>query len=618
MRVADYVASRLRALGCEDVYMVTGGAAMHLNDAFGKVFSGNVHNLHHEQSCAMAAESYARLKGIPAIVNVTAGPGAINAINGVFGAYVDSIPMIVISGQAKCATLVQNSGIDNLRQLGDQEVDITYMVKKVCKRSVLIQNSTDILDELDYCYQLATTGRPGPVWIDIPIDIQATLLLQQEDSILHLESFNKIILDSLHLESNDEKIKQLAYMLLTSNRPVLYVGNGIRLSKSYEQLLDFLDEWPIATVTNWNSNDLIWDDHPSYSGRPGTVGNRAGNFAVQFSECVVILGSRMNIRQVSFNWDSFAKYAWKCHIDIDDAELHKPTMNTDLKIHTCLENFLPTLTLAMRIIINEKQLHPCQIKTHWLNWVNFNKLNLKVYCPVAEARMAEVGSVNPYRLLNEFSKLQPEGAITVLADGSACVVGFQAMKLKRKQRIFHNSGCASMGYELPASIGAYHASQKPIACIAGDGSIMMNLQELTYIGEYKLPITILLLNNKGYHSIRQTQVNYFPGNLVGCGLDSNLPFTSFKALSTAFGLEYLLVDDENSMKSTMMKALAHTRPIIVECIIDLQQEFSPKLASRKLENGQMITSELEDMSPFLDRDVFESIKQSAFQITRSK
>jgi acetolactate synthase-1/2/3 large subunit len=300
MRVADFIARRLSFLGVSDVYMVTGGAAMHLNDAFAMIFRDRVHCLHHEQSCAMAAESYARITNRPAVVNVTAGPGAINAINGVFGAYVDSIPMIVVSGQAKRETLAINSGVPSLRQLGDQEVDIVRMVSGVCKRAVVVQNVISILDEIDQAFIEATSGRPGPAWLDIPIDIQASLLPDEYRQLVTrpLPSTEHYSVSSDPIATEDE-ILAIARRLLQSRRPVLYVGSGIRLSNSYEDFLDFLQQWPIATVTGWNSNDLLWDDHPCYCGRPGTVGNRAGNFAVQYSDCVITLGCRLNIRQVS-------------------------------------------------------------------------------------------------------------------------------------------------------------------------------------------------------------------------------------------------------------------------------------------------------------------------------
>ena len=308
MRVADFIAKRLKFLGLTDVFMVTGGAAMHLNDAFAHAFSSSVHCLHHEQSCAMAAESYARVKGRPGLVNVTAGPGAINAINGVFGSYVDSIPIIVVSGQAKRETMISNYEDKELRQLGDQEVDIVNMVQGVCKYTKVVRDPLKIDEIVNDAYYTAISGRPGPTWIDVPIDVQAYPLPDSYSS--KIEDINikiQIQLGDKTPIAEDDILEKLALKILSSNRPVIYAGNGIRLSESYEQFLEFIEDWKISTVTAWNSNDLLWDRHPCYSGRPGTVGNRAGNFAVQYSDCVITIGSRLNIRLVSFNWKSFAK-----------------------------------------------------------------------------------------------------------------------------------------------------------------------------------------------------------------------------------------------------------------------------------------------------------------------
>ena len=615
MRVADYIAERLRYLGCRDVYMVTGGAAMHLNDAFSLSFAGRVHNLHHEQSCSMAAESYARLSGIPAVVNVTAGPGGINAINGVFGAYVDSIPMIVVSGQAKRETMMSTYNIPGLRQLGDQEVDIIRMVEGVCKTAIVVTDPMSIAEVVDRCFRVATTGRPGPAWIDVPIDVQAFPLPQQIiDKVNQAGWHCDENLEFMDPEASDESINDLAMQLLSRKRPVLYVGNGIRLSGSYDEFLAFLDAWPIPTVTGWNNNDLLWDDHPCYCGRPGTVGNRAGNFAVQFSECVVTVGCRLNIRLVSFNWNSFARHAWTCHVDIDHAELDKPTLQTNLKIHSTIKGFFPRLARAMQYLVDTKRVDLPHVLDHWRIWAQFNRRYLETYHPVVHALSSKPQSVNPYRLVFRLSNKLNEGAITVCADGTACVVGFQASVVKQKQRLYHNSGCASMGYDLPAAVGAYHASGREIICIAGDGSIMMNLQELAYIGGLKLPIKILLLNNKGYHSIRQTQANYFPANPVGCGVESGLPFPNFSQLADGFGIQYIRLDEEDCIDQAIEDMLACKNPILLEVILDQDQDFAPKLSSKKLLDGSMVTAELEDMTPLLGDQLLSQIRQEASNI----
>ena len=613
MRVSDFIAKRLKFLGCEDIYMVTGGASMHLNDSFGIEFKKKVHCLHHEQACTIAAESYARIKSFPAIVNVTAGPGGINAINGVFGAYVDSIPMIVISGQAKRETLVKNSGRPHLRQLGDQEVDIIHMVQKVTKESIILEDPSLVPQVIDFAFSRAISGRKGPVWIDIPIDVQSTLLDQKYKNLL--EKPIEVISDKNGFSEpfvSDNEINVLAKKILQSHRPTLYVGNGIRLSDAYDEFLRFIDKWPISTVTGWNSNDLLWDDHYCYSGRPGSVGNRAGNFAVQFSDCLITVGCRLNIRQVSFNWKSFAKNAWRCHVDIDQDELEKPTLNTNLKIKSNIRGFFEKLDKTLSDYKNE--FNNNSYIAHWEKWRGFNKKNLEEYPATLPCKQIYKKLVNPYFLIDSlFQKLKPN-EIVVCADGTACVVTFQAAKIKKGQRIYHNSGCASMGYEIPAAIGAFDASKQEVICIAGDGSLMMNLQELSIIGSKNLPIKIFLLNNDGYHSIRQTQKNYFPNSPVGCGVESGLPFPNFKELAKGFNIKYIYSDNELSLKNHLEKTLNEKGPVMHEIKLNLEQVFEPKLSSKKLKDGTMLTSELEDMAPFLSDEIMSKIKKKAFEI----
>jgi acetolactate synthase-1/2/3 large subunit len=614
MRVADFIAERLKFLGCTDVYMVTGGAAMHLNDAFAKAFGSHVHCLHHEQSCAIAAESFARITGRPCIVNVTAGPGSINAINGVFGAYVDSIPMIVVSGQSKRETLLANSKTEGLRQLGDQEVDIIRMVSGICKSSVLIQDPLQIHQAVDEAYHRATSGRPGPVWLDVPIDVQATPLPKELEILIGLDLNVHGIHQVRDPYASEQDLVELATHLLSDERPVLYVGSGIRQGGAYQEFLAFLEGWPLATVTGWNSNDLLWDDHPCYCGRPGSVGNRAGNFAVQYAGAVLTVGCRLNIRQVSFNWKSFAKHAWTCHLDIDRAELDKPTLASDLKICATSSGFFPRLAEVLTDMAVISGIDLDRVRSHWQTWRDWLKLQLQTYTAVSHALPIQSGHVNPYRLIDRLTDHLPEGSTTVCADGTACVVGFQAAIFKPGQRMFHNSGCASMGYDLPSAIGAYHATQAPVTCLAGDGSIMMNLQELAYIGGKQLPIKIVLLNNQGYHSIRQTQNNYFPDNPVGCGAESGLPFPKFAILCQGFELDYSLLDSEHDLESSIKALYADDRPALLEVILDLRQEFAPKLASKKLADGSMVTAELEDMSPLLGDETMAKIQAAAMAI----
>ncbi len=607
MRVADYIANRLAEAGLSEVFMVTGGAAMHLNDAFGREKRLHVRPLHHEQSCAMAADAYARVSRKPAIVNVTAGPGGINALNGVFGAYVDSIPMLIISGQAKRETLVSSYADSGLRQLGDQEVDIISMVKKITKHAILLTDPNEIREQLELALFLTTDGRHGPCWLDIPIDVQAS-----EIEPAALRPFRLVISPIDDTTIVKSQVSCLIERLQQSHRPLLYAGSGIRSSGCEERLLRFAEIYGLPIVTAWNNNDLIWDTHPLYAGRPGTVGNRAGNFAVQCCDLLLVLGCRLNIRLVSYNWKVFADRAWICHVDIDQHELDKPTLNQDLKIQADLNFFFDHLEP-----LASSQLKPQLATKTWAQWSAWTKDMLDRFPVIDCEKILSVSPnspVNPYHFIKSFFAHLAEGEIITFADGTACVAGFQAAEIKKGQRLFHNSGCASMGFDLPAAIGAHYASRRRVFCVAGDGSLMMNIQELAIVAGNNLPIILFILDNRGYHSIRQTQANFFPGNPVGCGEESALPFPDFESVGTGFGIPSLTLRTNREVSERIPEIVSSSGPLIVVVKLDLTCEFSPKVTSKRLEDGTMVTARLEDMSPFLPRDEFEEIMSSASAI----
>lgn len=612
MRVADYLASFLAAKGVQHVFLVTGGGAMHLNDAFGCVPALTYVPFHHEQACAMAADSYFRMSGRIAVVNVTSGPGGTNAITGVYGAYVDSQAMFVVSGQVKRETLVRSYELP-LRQLGDQEIDIIRMVEGITKYCTIITNPQDIRYECEKAFYLATTGRPGPVWIDIPIDIQA---MSVDDK--NLRGFDPIELESdwraqtqinvaapgreyqystlpkrLQGEQLETEIIDIIKKIKDSKRPVIMVGAGVRAASAHPEFLMFIDQLQVPVVTCWNANDVIWFEHPLFVGRPGTVGDWSGNFVVQNADCLVILGSRLNIRQISYNWSKFAPKAHKIMIDIDPAELVKPTLNINHPVCADLKEFL---TIGLKNLSEYSNVD-------FSGWLKWGKERLQKYDPVIPVYWETDDAVNPYCFVDRLFEILPEGASIVTGDGTACVVPLQAAKLKKRQRLYTNSGCASMGFDLPAAIGASLSTNLgEIICLAGDGSIMMNLQELQTIVQNKLPIKVFVLNNKGYHSIRQTQLNFFSDNIVGCGEESKLSFPSFEKLASAFSLPYFKIRNHSEMNNAIKQVLEVQQACLCEVFLDLKQQFAPKLTSRKLADGSMITSPLEDMAPFLDRD----------------
>ena len=589
MRVADYIVERLAEHGIGHVFMVTGGAAMHLNDAFGRESKIKKVFCHHEQACAMAAEGYFRVSEKIAVVQITAGPGGINALNGVFGAWTDSIPMLVISGQSKRETLVSSTKLP-LRQLGDQEVDIVRMVSSITKYAVQVLDPASIRYHLEKAQHLATCGRPGPVWLDVPIDVQAAQI-----DPANLRGFQS----SAEEQGPDfsalkkDQLRQLIDRMKSAQRPVIYAGSGVRLSGQEDLLLRLAERLCVPLVAAWNSYDLLPNNNPCYAGRPGTVGDRAGNFTVQNSDFLLILGCRLNIRLVSYNWKSFAPRAFKVMVDVDEAEMKKPTLSIDLPIHANLRDFLPALDIMSR----EWAPHHAD----WLAWcrerVKRYKVDLPEYWQLKE-------KVNPYCFMERLSEALQDGEVVVCGDGTACVTAFQAIRIRTGMKLFHNSGCASMGYDVPAAIGASVAMPRKerIICLAGDGSIMMNLQELQTVSGLKLPIKIFVLNNAGYHSIRQTQRSFFPDNIVGCGEDSGLSFPDFEKVATAFNLPFRRIQKHDEMDDVIRWVLTSQGPVLCEVMLDLAQGFAPKLSSRKLEDGRMETAPLDDMAPFLSRE----------------
>ncbi len=586
MKLSDYVAKKIVELGVKHVFMVTGGGAMHLNHSLGTHSKLECIFNHHEQACAIAAEAYYRLTNQIAVVNVTSGPGGTNAITGVYGAYVDSIGMIVLSGQVKFETTVRSTGLP-LRQYGDQELDIETLVKPITKYCTMVTKPADIRYELEKAFYLATSGRPGPCWLDIPLDVQAAQIEPQS-----LRGFQPTEIIEPWRQSNLQSIGQsILEKIQIAKRPVIFAGGGVRLSGEHTNFLRLASKLNIPVVSGWNAHDVIWNSHPNYAGRPGTVGDRGGNFVVQNADLLLILGSRLNIRQVSYNWTSFAREAYKIWVDIDELELQKPTVKPDFPVHADLADLLP-------VLIDLPYVRPDSEHQAWLEWSR-ERVNR---FPVVLPEYWNNDEVNPYCFMETLFDILKEGQIVVAGNGSACVTSFQAAILKANQRLWTNSGCATMGYDLPAAIGAHKASGgEPIICLAGDGSIMMNLQELQTISGNAYPIKIFILNNRGYVSIFQTHRNFFNGVEVGGGPKSGVTFPDYKKLSLAFDLPYQAVHTHLEMRQGIELTLASGGPAICEVFIDENVSFAPKLGAKQHPDGRITSPPLEDLSPFLSR-----------------
>lgn len=583
---------RLADWGVRQAFLLTGGGAMHLNDAIGREHRLRYTCMHHEQACTMAAEAYARVSGEPAVVNVTTGPGGINALNGVFGAWTDSIPMIVISGQVKretCRTFY-GEACDGLRQLGDQEVDIIRMAKGITKYSQIILDPATIRYHLERAWYLAAHGRPGPVWLDIPVDVQAA---QIDDAALarYDEREDRIEFDEGEIR---RQCIEILDRIQRAERPVLMAGSGIRVARAGGLFREVIDRLGIPVTTAWTAHDLVPSDHPLYCGRPSSVGDRPGNLTVQNSDVLLVLGCRLHVRQVSYNWKAFARHAYKIQVDIDPAEFRKPTVQPDMPVHADVHRFLQIFSEVLSTCRYDPQRHH-----DWLAWC---QERVRKYPVVLPRHRANRSPINPYHFIEMVFEALGEGDVIVCGDGAACVVPFQAGRMKENQRLFTNAGSAPMGYDLPASIGAALARDgRRVICFAGDGSVQLNLQELQTIVHHRLPIKIFVLNNGGYLSIRTTQNSYFNGNLVGEGPRSGVTFPDMARVAEAYGIPSLRITDSDCA-GLLRDVLSRPGPYLCEIMLDPAQEFEPRLMSRILPDGRMVSSALEDLYPFLDRE----------------
>lgn len=599
VRLSDYVADFLVKNNVTDVFMVTGGGAMHLDDALGH--NGNLNCIfnHHEQACSIAAEGYARLSGKIAAVCVTSGPGGTNAITGVLGGWQDSIPMFVVSGQVKRETTTWSTDVP-LRQLGDQEFQIVECVRGMTKYAVMVTEPSEIRYHLEKAWYLATTGRKGPVWIDIPLDVQSSKI-----EVDKLKGFNP---SDEGLESkptyDDSFTKKIVEKIKEAHRPVVLAGTGIRLGDAHKEFLEVVHKLNIPVVTAWNAHDVIENEDPLYCGRPSTVGNRGGNFVVQNADLLVSLGCRLNIRQISYNYRDFAKDAYKIVVDIDAAELIKPTINVDMPINADVKDVLKALNSYLDI-------DSVGDHSKWLEWCRV----INERYPVVLPEYRKTVTLNPYVFLQEMYRELSEGDVIITGNGSACVMGFQSAVIKKGQRLFTNSGCAAMGYGFPAAIGAcFTRNGERVICLDGDGSFQMNIQELQTVVQNNLNLKIVILNNNGYHSIRQTQTNLFKPPFIGISAESGISFPDMEKIAYAYGIPYVKVDGLEGINGRLKKWINTAGPVILEAIVDEGQIFSPKLSSKVMPDGTIVSPSLDDMYPFLPKEEYEDIKNSARMI----
>jgi acetolactate synthase I/II/III large subunit len=598
MRVADYIAARLSFLGVDTSFLVTGGGAMYLNDAIGADESIRKIYCHHEQGASIAAEAYARVALKPALLNVTTGPGSINALNGVFGAYTDSIPMVVVSGQVKRETMLSFTPVPGLRQLGDQEVDIVAMAKPVTKWAYLLRSAEEIIEKLDEAYSQAVSGKPGPAWLDVPVDLQGVVL----PASLTAKVTSPLRLTKANQQASVDQLAEVLTALAAAKRPVILAGSGIRIAGVDQELVKLAEVLDIPVVTAW-THDIFPNEHRLFAGRPGTIGTRAGNFVVQNSDLVLVLGSRLNIRQVSYNWSSFARNAKKVWVDIDPAEFNKPYVQADLAIQADLTGFVPDLTQTA-LASGWRVKHQA-----WVQWCA--DINARFTPKSADYPVSE-NAINSYHMIEELFTHLKANDIVVCGDATATIVPFQIGKIKAGMRLFSNSGSASMGYDIPAALGAAIANPGArIVCLAGDGSSMMNIQELETISNLNLNVIVFILNNDGYLSIKQTQRNFFKRE-AGSSSQSGLSFPDFKQLGEVFGFRSIDLKKTN-WQAELATFMQQPGPSLCNAYLDIYQEFEPRLKS-KMVDGIITTPELDDMHPFMDPAQLKQIRDSARNI----
>lgn len=594
IKVAKYISEFLVKNGISDCFMVTGGGAMHLDDALGHQEGLHCIFNHHEQASAIAAEGYTRMTGKIAVVCVTSGPGGTNAITGVMGGWLDSIPMFVISGQVKRETTIWSCPELGLRQLGDQEFDIIHSVSNMTKYSVMVTNPEEIAYHLEKALYLAMEGRGGPVWLDIPLDVQGAVV--ETDNLIH---FDESIENPWKVGKVTKGLSQeILEKIYNAKAPLILAGTGIRLGGAEDEFLQLLKKLQIPVVTAWNANDTVAFDNPYFAGMPGTVGTRPGNFAVQNCDLILSLGCRLNIRMIGYNHYDFAKNAYKIIVDIDPRELIKPTIKPDMPVNADVKDLISGL---LECDYTPKEEHKA--------WVKWCRNLVEQYPAVLEDYHKKDGArINPYVFIDRlFEHLESDDRI-ICGNGSACVITFQGCKIKQGQRMFTNSGCAAMGYGFPAAVGvAVSDNSKRTICIDGDGSFMMNVQELATVAYNKLDMKIIILNNNGYHSIRQTQTNLFKPPYIGIDSNSGICFPDFKILADAFGINYYCLDNEENCDSVLEKALSSEGPCICEVVVDSTQNFAPKSSSKVLPDGRITSPSLDDMAPFLPREEFEKI-----------
>ena len=591
IKLSDYVIKRLEETGAAHMFMLPGGGAMHLNDSLGKSRKIQYVTCLHEQACSIAAEAYARVTNNIGLMMVTTGPGGTNALTGVAGAFLESTPMFVVSGQVKRLDMINDQGI---RQQGMQELDIISVVRSMTKYAALVDDPNLIRYHIERALYESTHGRKGPVWLDIPLDVQATMI--DEDALVGFTPF-EIPVDTVWLE---KQVLQTIDLINSSERPVLLIGNGIRSSGCIGELGELIDVLGIPVLTTWNGIDLIEETHPLYYGRPGGLGHRYANYLQQNSDLFLSIGARLNLLQTGYNYNGFARAATKIMVDIDANELHKINVRPDMPICADAGDFI-------RIMLRHRDKIRKKDRSEWFDYGN--RMRDK-YPLVPKEYWENTEYANPYCLLETISKYMTPDDIYVSGSSGSCIdISMQTFKVKKGQRVFCTKGLASMGYGFPSAIGACLAGgRKRTVGVNGDGGFVMNIQELETLRRLNLPVKIFVLCNRGYGAIVGTQTNIFNGHLVACDESSNLSLPDFAKVAESFGVKSMEINTNSDLERVVPEALDFPGPVIIKVNTDIHVTARPKQVSYKRSDGQMESLPLEYMVPLVsDEELAEDM-----------
>lgn len=587
IRVADYIAKFIYDNNVKHVFMLAGGGIMHLTDGLACNKDLKIICLHHEQAISMAIESYSRTTNNFGVGYFTTGPGATNALTGLAGAWLDSVPCLFISGQVKRRETVYKAKIPGLRQIGVQELNILPIIKSITKYSAFINNPEDIKYHLEKALYLSKEGRPGPVWLDIPLDVQGAIIKPGE-----LRGFNP---SKKRKKISSADIKKVIRYIKSASRPVILAGQGVRISGAIENLLKFVGKYKIPIITSFLGIDIINSNHPQYVGRIGIKGDRAGNLAIQNSDLLIIIGSSLPVAETGYESKQFAREAKIVVVDIDTSSHKKKTIKIDLLIEADAKEFIERISKLLKkekIFFDNKWLKTC------ISWRKKYPVCLPEYEKLKN-------KINIYYFVDKLSRKLRAGDIVVTDAGSTFYAGSQAVKIKKGVRYITSGGFATMGYSLPASIGVSAGlGDKRVMCITGDGSFQQNIQELQSVVRYKLPLKIFVLNNEGYLSIRFTQGKFFK-RFIGEGPKSGVSFPDAKKIAKAYGIKFFRVNNNNKLDKVLAKVLKYKGPVLCEIMTPKNQLIIPTVASEKKADGTMVSKPLEDMYPFLNRDEFK-------------